>query len=196
MIPSLQSTLEAAMKETRASLARWVLRVNQACAFLSGIAMLLMMMAGAADIVTSNLDKVALPSTPIPAVFEFMATMMVVVVFLGIPLAQARRNHIRVELVVGLLPASARKVLEIVQHLLSTALFALIAWFAWQAALHSFRISEFAAGLLNYPIWPARVALGFGASLMTLQCVLDFVAVFSPRYRTMEPARHSEVALD
>ncbi|MFZ5555734.1 MAG: TRAP transporter small permease [Pseudomonadota bacterium] len=154
--------------------------VNLACAFLSGVAMLMMMAAGAADIVFSNLDKVGLPSRPIPAAFEFMATMMVVVVFLGIPLAQARRNHIRVELPVRHLPPAACRGLEFAQHALSALLFGLVAWFGWQAGLHSFRVGEFAAGLINYPIWPARFTLAFGATLMTVQCLRDAAAVFLP----------------
>lgn len=170
--------------------ARPLQRVNLACAFLSGVAMLLMMAAGAADIVFSNLDKVGLPARPIPAAFEFIATMMVVVVFLGIPLAQARRNHIRVELLVRLLPPWARRGFDFVQHALSALLFGLVAWFGWQAGLHSFRVGEFAAGLINYPIWPARFALAFGATLMTVQCLRDTAAALLPGAgREEEPCR-------
>lgn len=172
--------------------ARWMRRINLTCGFLSGLAMLLMMVAGAVDIVTTNLDMIGLPSKPIPAAFEFMATMMVVIVFMAIALAQARRHHIQVELVVNLLPQGLRKALEVVHHVLGATLFALIAWFGWQAGLHSFRVGEFAAGLINYPIWPARLTLAFGASLMSVQCLLDLAAVFSPRLGTNDPPRHPE----
>lgn len=172
--------------------ARWMARVNLACGFLSGIAMLLMMVAGTADIVGSNLDKLGLPSRPVPAAFEFMATMMVVVVFLAVPLAQARRSHIHVELVANMLPAGVRRKLEIVHHALSAALFALIAWFGWGGWLHAFQVGEFAAGLVNYPIWPARFVLALGASLMTVQCLFDLAAVFSARFSTVD-SRHESV---
>ena len=43
-------------------------------------------------------------------------------------------------------------------------------------------VGEFAAGLINYPIWPARLTLAWGASLMTVQAMLDLAAVFSDRF--------------
>ena len=58
--------------------ARFLLRVNLVCGLLSGVALLLMMLAGAADVIGTNLDMIGLQSRPIPAAFEFMATMMVV----------------------------------------------------------------------------------------------------------------------
>lgn len=184
-----------AITATRNRLAIWVMRLNLACGFLAGIGMLLMMVAGTADIVTSNLDKFGLPSKPIPAAYEFMATMMVVVVFLAVSLAQSRRSHIHVELVLNLLPQVARKGLEILHHTLSAVLFGAIGWFGWRAALHSFAVDEFVAGLINYPIWPARLTLAFGASLMAVQCLLDIAAVFSPRFSTADASRHPETSL-
>ena len=97
------------METKRSLLAVWIMRINLACGILSGTAMLLMMVVGTVDIVGSNLDKIGLPSKPLPAAFEFMATMMVAVVFLAISLAQSRRNHIQVGLVMSLLPAGYRK---------------------------------------------------------------------------------------
>lgn len=183
------------MERKRSMLAVWIMRVNLACAVLSGAAMLLMMVVGTADIVGSNLDKIGLPSRPIPAAFEFMATMMVAVVFLAISLAQSRRNHIHVELVLSLLPPAWRKGLEVFHHLLGAVLFGLIAWFGWQSGLHSFRVGEFSPGLINYPIWPARFVLAFGATLMTAQCLLDAASVFSPRFLSEDKQAHPEARL-
>lgn len=183
------------MRQKRSPIAAGIMRINLACGILSGVAMLLMMVVGTADIIGSNLDKFGLPSQPIPAAFEFMATMMVVVVFLAISLAQSRRNHIQVELVLNLVPPGFRKVLEVVHHLLGAALFGMIAWFGWHSGLHSFQVGEFAPGLINYPIWPARVVLAFGASLMTVQYLLDIASVFSPRFAGEENPSHPEARL-
>lgn len=183
------------METKRSLLAVWIMRINLACGILSGTAMLLMMVVGTADIVGSNLDKIGLPSKPLPAAFEFMATMMVAVVFLAISLAQARRNHIQVGLLMSLLPAGYRKGLEIVHHALGAMLFGLIAWFGWHSGLHSFRVGEFAPGLINYPIWPARLVLAFGASLMTVQCLLDIASVFSARFVSEDKQSHPEARL-
>ncbi len=164
-------------------------RLNLACAFLAGIALLLMMVAGAADIIGSNLNWLGLSSRPIPGMFEFIGTMMVVSVFMAVALGQARRVHIKVELFVHMLPDRWQKAAEAMHHVFTGAFFALICWAAWPAAAHSFRVGEFSAGLINFPIWPARAFLAFGATLMTVQCVLDVLGVFDPRFRV--PDRHS-----
>ncbi|MFQ5935889.1 MAG: TRAP transporter small permease subunit [Acidiferrobacterales bacterium] len=183
------------MRSDRAAVAKWLMKLNLGCAFLSGIALLLMMLAGAADVIGTNLDVVGLQSQPVPAAFEFMATMMVVSVFLAVSLAQARRSHIRVEVVVNRLPKGWQTFTEVIQYLLSTVFFALIAWFAWPAAMHSFAVGEYAPGLINFPVWPARFILAFGATLMTVQGVFDVIAVFAKRYQSTDLEHHIETRI-
>lgn len=164
------------------------MRVNLGCALLSGFALLAMMCMGALDILGSNLDVLGLTATPVPAAFEFMATMMVVNVFLGISLGQARRRHVRVELLIKILPRPLQIASDVLAHGLSLALFTLIAWFGWQSGLHSTNVGEYTAGLIQYPVWPARLVLAFGATLMALQCLFDLLGVFIPQLRSDEPS--------
>lgn len=156
----------------------WLMKANLGCAFLSGIALLMMMVAGAVDVVGTNLDIVGLSSQPVPAAFEFMATMMVVSVFLSISLGQARRTHIRVEIIVNILPRWAQMAANLIRHGFSAAFFLAIAWFGTVSAIHSFGVGEYAPGIINFPVWPARFFLAVGASLMTVQCIFDFLSIF------------------
>ncbi|MSO93555.1 MAG: TRAP transporter small permease [Rhodospirillales bacterium] len=171
------------MEPKSSPITAWMMRVNLACAFLSGVALLMMMAVGAADIIGTNLNWLGLPSRPIPGSFEFIGTMMVMNVFLAVSLGQARRGHIQVELVVQMLPPPLQRAAAALHHTLSCGFFAMIAWASWPGALHSVRVGEFSAGLVNYPIWPARAVLAFGASLMAVQCLLDLAGVFSKRFR-------------
>ena len=77
----------------------WLRKLCRTFAFLSGVATLLMMSVGALDIITTYIFL-----RPIPATFEFMETMLVVVAFFAIPLAQSQRAHIRVELIYNHMP--------------------------------------------------------------------------------------------
>ncbi len=166
------------MAQHRSAAVNWLMKANLGCAFLSGIALLMMMVAGAVDVIGTNLDIVGLSSQPVPAAFEFMATMMVVSVFLSISLGQARRTHIRVEIIVNILPRWAQMVANLIRHGLSAAFFLAIAWFGIASAIHSFGVGEYTPGIINFPVWPARFFLAVGASLMTVQCIFDFLSVF------------------
>lgn len=158
-------------------------RVNRALASVSGLAIGLMMVVGAADIVLTNIDLVGMDSRPVPGASEFIATMMVVAIFLGVPLAQQRRGHIQVDLVTRRLPTGLRRACSVLQHGLSLAMFAGIAWFGWKTTAHAFGVGEFAAGSYNLPLWPARMALALGATMMVLQCLLDLLGEFIPALR-------------
>ncbi len=170
------------MSPQRPAFIRWLMRVNLVCAVVSGIALLLMMTAGTADVIGTNLDLVGLSSMPVPAAFEFVATMMVVSTFMAISLAQARRAHIRVGVLVQVMPPFLRKASALLQFGLSAAFFLAIAWFGMRGALHSFSVGEIAPGLVNFPIWPARFFLAFGALLMGIQSLVDTLGVLSRRF--------------
>lgn len=161
-------------------------RVNHVLASASGLAIGLMMLVGAADIVLTNIDIIGLPSQPVPGANEFIATMMVVAIFLGVPLAQQRRGHIQVDLVTRRLPAGLRRVCAVLQWSLSLAMFAGIAWFGWKTTAHAFSVGEFAAGSYNLPLWPARLALAVGATMMALQCLLDLLGEFFPALKPIQ----------
>jgi TRAP-type C4-dicarboxylate transport system permease small subunit len=172
--------------------ARLLLRVNRVCGLLSGIAMLLMMLAGAADVIGTNLDLLGLGSHPVPAAFEFMATMMVVTVFLATALGQARRNHIQVEVLTKLMPPVLQRAAAFFQHALGIVMWGLIAWYGWQSGAHSFTVGEFAPGIINFPVWPARLVLGFGATLMVAQCMFDLLLLFDRRFDATDLSHHSD----
>ena len=139
--------------------------------------MLLMMLAGTFDIIGTNVF-----AKPIPAAFEFIETMMVVVAFFAIALAQARRAHIRVELVYGFMPRPLQFSADVLQFLLSMVFYGLIAYFGWRAGVRSFEQGEIVPGIISYPLWPARFALFLGASLMTVQCAVDLIGLFVGRH--------------
>jgi TRAP-type C4-dicarboxylate transport system permease small subunit len=164
---------------------RLLAAANRGTALLAGIALLLMMLAGAADVIMTNLDLLGLQSRPVPSTTEFMATMMVVVVFLGLALAQQRRAHIRITLS-RLAGPRLERPLDVFRHALHGLFYGLIAWFGWSVAAHSAATGEFAAGLVNFPVWPARLILAIGATGMALQCLADIAGVFDARFHASD----------
>ena len=126
--------------------------------------MLLMMAVGALDIITTYVF-----SRPIPATFEFIETMLVVVAFFAIPLAQSERAHIRVELIYNHMPKFLQFSSDLFGYILNIIFYALIAIYGWRSGVISFQQAEIAPGIINWPLWPARFALFLGALMMTIQ---------------------------
>lgn len=162
----------ATAKKAKPVWANWIGRLGLLFALISGISMLLMMIAGALDIIGTNVF-----AWPIPATFEFMTTMMVVVVFFALSLAQARKAHLRVEVIYQHMPRAVQFLVDIFQYAMTAVFFALIAYFGWLAAGLGFAQGEYASGIVNFPIWPARFAMAIGATLMTIQCLIDLVGL-------------------
>lgn len=171
----------------QSGMARVLSYLRRGAATIAGFAMLAMMITGALDVISTNLL-----SRPIPAAFEFMATMMVIVIFFSVALAQAQRAHIRVAVLTDHLPRPLRKLTDILQYLFSLTLFSLIAWFGWKSGLRGFEVGEYVSGAINFPIWPARFVLALGASLMVLQNLYDLVACILNRDDASETERAVE----
>jgi TRAP-type C4-dicarboxylate transport system permease small subunit len=146
-------------------------KLNQAAVTLGGIALLLMAMIGAADVIGSGFGW------PVVGAYELIETLMVITIFMSVSAAQQQGVHINVELIAQLLGPRGQAVMALFGLLCSGALFLLIAYFAWFGTLRSFESGEIRQGQLGFPVWPARMALALGSSLMVLQCSMQFVSI-------------------
>ncbi|MSP90014.1 MAG: TRAP transporter small permease [Alphaproteobacteria bacterium] len=142
----------------------WVTRI---CATLSGIALLIMAFIGVSDIVGIHLF-----GQPVPGVVELTSSLMVISIFFGLPITEARGKNVRVEILIDRAPASVQRILGVISRLTMVALFGLIAWFGWQSFVRSVVTNEFAQGLIEVPYWPSRLALVIGAVLVAVQALL------------------------
>jgi TRAP-type C4-dicarboxylate transport system permease small subunit len=149
-------------------MARLVARLGALAMGLAGASLLAMVLLGALDILGTKFL-----GWPVPGAFEAIEALMVLTVFLALPWAQARDQHIAVDLVVARLGPAARRALAILARSLTLAVFALIAWRGWVLGLDSLAVREYASGIVPFPLYPAKLALALGATVMVLQCLLD-----------------------
>jgi len=154
-------------------------RLDRWAALIAGLALLLMMLLGAANVVTT-----AVLAKPIAGTYELTEMLMVASTFLALALAHADDAHVRVTLLVDRLGRRTRAGFDALAQLGTAVVFAAIAWFGWSAAIHSIGVGEFSSGALPVPIWPARLALGLGASLMTLQALAFMARDLEKLYRS------------
>lgn len=148
-----------------------MLRVNYLAVTLGGIALLLMAVIGAADVIGAGFGR------PVVGSYELIETFMVIAIFMSVAAAQQQGAHINVELVKQLLGVRAQAILVLFGLVCSGTLFLLLAYYGWSATSRSFASGEIRQGQLGFPVWPARLALALGSSLMVLQCLIQFVSV-------------------
>lgn len=148
-----------------------LLRAEQAAALCAAVAVLGMMLVGSVDVIST-----AAFSIPLPGAYELTETLMVVSVFLALALSQREGRQIRVELLAERLSPRGRAILDLLAEFLSVFVYAVIAWYGWSEAAESWHIGELTSGLLRFPLWPSKLALGLGATLMTVQCLAGAIA--------------------
>lgn len=146
-------------------------RIESWAAAIAGLGVLLMMLIGGIDVITTK----AL-SWPIPGAYEITETLMVATVFLALALSQREKRQIRVELITEKLGRGKRLFFDAIAEVFSLAMYGLIAWFGIQAAWESVQIGEFSSGIVKLPIWPAKIALAVGAALMCIECARASIA--------------------
>lgn len=142
-------------------LARWVRwlsllvqRFVQLLALLSAITLLVITVVVFADVILRNVfDR------PLRGTVAYVEFGLVCASFLAFPWVLSQGGHISVELVVERLWPSTRWYVELTSQLIVVATMGAMAWATAQAALTSFDRRERFAGLVDLPVWPARVAI-------------------------------------
>ena len=114
-------------------------------------------------------------NAPIQGAIEVTELTLVVIVYLSVAYVQGRRDHIRLELFSSRTSESVLRRLDFLSLLISLVICLIITWriglFAWE----SFTTDDHTMGLVEIPIWPSKVAVFFGFTLLSLRLVIDIV---------------------
>ena len=148
----------------------WLGRLALWLLLLGTLGMIAAMLVGVADVVgTEFLGR------PVLGTLEFTESTMVLVVFGALAYAQQRRSHIRVELLYSSVGPRGKSFMEAVTHIVAFIFFALVGWTGYAELLYSLEIKESTMGSVRFPLYPARILMVLGVSLLLLQLVIDIV---------------------
>ena len=136
---------------------------------IAGAAVAAMMVIGMADI--------ALTATkfPVPGAIELMEMLMVLVVFLALPEIELKRGHIAIDLIAVRMPIGVRALFARIGYVLGLAFYALMAWQAWKLFWNSWTIREYAAGLVQFPVYPTKGLFAIGVTLVAMAAAINLV---------------------
>jgi TRAP-type C4-dicarboxylate transport system permease small subunit len=112
---------------------------------------------------------------PVPMSYEVGAFMLVFIVFMGLAYSQRQKAHIRVEILTLRMSPKRRAIMDLVAFTLGILIYGAIFYETFKWSYHSFEIGEYVAGLINIPKWPSQFAVVFGALLLALQFLSDWV---------------------
>jgi TRAP-type C4-dicarboxylate transport system permease small subunit len=148
---------------------------------LAAVLILAMALLGSADVLTT-----AAFSYPIALAQELAELILSMTVFLVLPIAQYRREHIEVDIVARAFGPRGQLALDAFGNLVGFAFMAALTLRLWALAWESYEMQQTAVALLHFPIWPAKFVCGFGATAATLESLRDFalaVAALAGRER-------------
>ena len=116
---------------------------------------------------------------------EISQQLLVMSAFLGFAYAQRRGAHIATRVVTARLSPWTRVGVRMFGLLATLVLSAWMTWGAYEAAKLSVEINEQIPSVVNFPAWPARVAIAIGFVLLTCELVRS-IAVLAYRGRSAE----------
>lgn len=156
------------------ALARWITRFNRFLATVAGLLTALITLVACLDVAAR-----ALANRSIPGASEVAVVLLVALVFLGFAAAESKGENFSVTLLVQALKPRTRRVLHVVANLLSLAAIALLAWFSWTRGIASTLASEASYGTISFPVWPSRLLIAFGLTMLALQIVAGLLNDFA-----------------
>jgi TRAP-type C4-dicarboxylate transport system permease small subunit len=134
-------------------------------AWTSGAGIVLLMLPTVADV---SYRKIVGPS--LPGMIEVSEVALVVLAFLAMGPATAAGSHIATPILTMRLAPGLARALRVCGMVAVWGILAVMIWGTARNAMGSVAIREFRFGMVQMPIWPAKLAvpLGLGAMLVEL----------------------------
>lgn len=111
----------------------------------------------------------------VPAANEMAGFFMAGSTFLALAYSFRSGSHIRVTLVLSVMPAGLRRFFDILVLVAAAALLAYSTWYTFLLVKDSLRFGEVSDGLLGIPLAIPQLAMLFGLAMLTIAIVDELV---------------------
>ncbi len=102
---------------------------------------------------------------------EYSAYGLALIIFLGAGYCLKERGHIRITLVLGLLPPRLARIITCMATAATTVFFAYLWWYLFKMVQSTIRYQTTSGTLTNTPLWIPQVMMLFGAVCFFIQFV-------------------------
>ncbi len=111
-------------------------------------------------------------NAPIVGTVEVTELLMGMMVYLGVGLTTHGRGHIRVDIVINLLPPRVQALLDVLTLALSIVLISLVCWHLWLKAGATVEKNDLTQ-IWEWPVWPAAYVIAAASLLMVTSMLLQ-----------------------
>ncbi len=113
--------------------------------------------------------------SPLKGSVEISEILFLSAVYLGLSYTHLFREHVGVDLLVSRFSQKTRLVLETIMLLLALLTYGVLAWRGAGAFWTSLETGEYRWGLISIPLWPARLMIPLGVSVLCLKFIAEIV---------------------
>ena len=144
-------------------------RISLLFAVLATIAIVLTMFTTIIDILARVLK------IPVIGVFELNSLLVGMCIYLAIAFTQAEGKNITVRLLTDRLPKHSKAMLEFAPLVACAIMFGWTTCVYYNATYNALVRGEVAQGVSDFPLFPLKMVMFLGVSMLTLQLVIDIV---------------------
>ena len=130
---------------------------------------LMIAIIGTIDVLTTNAIKQA-----IPGAVEMSSAGLALLVFFGLAVASRSGDHIKVDILINRLPGRGRSICSAIGYLVTTIFFMFWAQQLWFLARKSWSIRETVLGLIQFPLYPVKIAVFLALAVATVETIRRF----------------------
>jgi TRAP-type C4-dicarboxylate transport system permease small subunit len=112
---------------------------------------------------------------------ELSVFLIVGAVFMSAASIQARRGHVAIEAIIGLLPERVNRVRQIVVDIASFAFCAFFAWKSWALLGEAWSENFHSESTWGPPLWIPYSLMTIGMTLLGVQLLMQVVVALTPR---------------
>lgn len=124
---------------------------------------------------------------------EYSAYGLAALIFLGCGYTLKEKGHIRIELILNLLPRRLELGIKIIAGCISTLLLGYITWQLLRMTLSAWNYGSTSGTLTATPLWVPQALIVVGAAMFTLQMVVETLKLF-PLFTAPTPVSETSIA--
>jgi TRAP-type C4-dicarboxylate transport system permease small subunit len=112
---------------------------------------------------------------PLSGLTNLSEYLLIIAVYCGVAYTQQVKQHVAVEFLISRVPSNQKNILNIINLIIPLVICTTLILVSWEFALESWRLREKMDGPPFYPIYPPKIAVAIGISILDLQLLVDLL---------------------